>query len=134
MAQHCREAAGSSTTIGRPGITHDVIRAASRGLDSLRGFERFAERARGIPPRYESSGAVSHSFEQRDPRFVRAAFEFHVRPLRSAAIFGFRLARSRYILFGASGERSGERERERLEFRVTPVSVSTRVREGERAT
>lgn len=35
-------------------------------------------RARGIPPRYESSGAVLHSFEQRDLRFVRVAFEFHV--------------------------------------------------------
>ena len=77
-------------------------------------------RVRGIPPRYESSVAVSHSFEQRDLRFVRAAFEFYVRPLRSAVIFDHRLTRSRLHSFRRSVrereiERERVRERERLE-------------------
>lgn len=67
--------------------------ARSRDLEQPRLSPRFrarivGTRARGIPPRMSHpSGAVSHSFEQRNLQFVRVAFEFHVHPPRFGTIF-----------------------------------------------
>jgi len=82
-------------------------------------------RVRGIPPRYESSVAVSHSFEQRDLRFVRAAFEFYVHPLRSAVIFDHRLTRSRLHSF-----RRSVREREVRTRRTSLRQLRSLLRRG----